>query len=103
MLSATLSSGTSSKSVRHFADTRVPQPKTDESKDHIASQRMVAALKLLNDVLEPQRRMVRAGDSIYQAGERFETLYVLNSGFVKIVALSPDGREQVVGLKFRGD
>ena len=39
----------------------------------------------------------------YQAGERFTTLHVLNSGMVKIVNLSPDGREQVVGLHFRGD
>ena len=51
----------------------------------------------------PQRRIVHAGDVIYQAGERFNNLYVLNSGFFKIVTLSPDGREQVVSLKFRGD
>ena len=41
--------------------------------------------------------------SIYQSGERFGNLYVLNSGFFKIVNLAPDGRELVVGLKFRGD
>ncbi|MEY4560786.1 MAG: hypothetical protein RLZZ618_63 [Pseudomonadota bacterium] len=68
-----------------------------------ASQRVAATLKLLADALEPQRKMVRAGDVIYQAGERFGNLYVLNSGFVKIVSLSRDGREQVMGLKFRGD
>ena len=27
----------------------------------------------------------------------------MNSGFFKLVTLSPDGREQVVSLKFRGD
>jgi CRP/FNR family transcriptional regulator len=64
---------------------------------------MVATLKLLDEALAPQRRVVHAGDVIYQAGERFGNLYVLNSGFSKIVNLSPDGREQVVGLKFRGD
>ena len=47
--------------------------------------------------------MVRTGDVIYQSGERFCSLYVLNSGFIKVVNMSPDGREQVVGLKFRGD
>ncbi len=47
--------------------------------------------------------MVHAGDVIYQAGEHFGKLYVLNSGFVKIVNQSRDGREQVVGLKLRGD
>ncbi|HEY2925372.1 Crp/Fnr family transcriptional regulator [Piscinibacter sp.] len=68
-----------------------------------ASQRIADTLKLVQDRLAPQRRVVRAGESIYQAGERFSNLYILNSGFFKIVNLSPDGREQVVGLKFRGD
>lgn len=60
-------------------------------------------LRLLGEQLKPQRRVVHAGDTIYQAGERFGNLYILNSGFFKIVNLSADGREQVVGLKFRGD
>jgi CRP/FNR family transcriptional regulator len=60
-------------------------------------------LKLLNDALTPQRRVLHAGDRIYQAGRRFGNLHVLNAGFVKIVGRSGDGREQVVGLKFRGD
>jgi CRP/FNR family transcriptional regulator, anaerobic regulatory protein len=67
------------------------------------SQRIADALKLLTDTLAPQRRVVHAGDVIYQAGEHFGNLYILNSGFFKIVNLSTDGREQVVGLKFRGD
>lgn len=60
-------------------------------------------LNLLCEHLKPQRRVVHKGDLIYQAGERFGNLHVLNSGFFKIVNLSADGREQVVGLKFRGD
>jgi len=68
-----------------------------------ASQSIADALALLNEVFAPQRRMVHAGDVIYQSGERFGNLYVLNSGFFKIVNLAPDGRELVVGLKFRGD
>ena len=60
-------------------------------------------LKLLGEHLKPQRRVVHTGDTIYQAGERFGNLYILNSGFFKIMNLSADGREQVVGLKFRGD
>ena len=73
--------------------------KTDaESAQHIAD-----TLKMLNDTLAPQRRVVHAGDVVYQGGERFGTLYILNSGFFKIVNQSADGREQVVGLKFRGD
>ena len=68
-----------------------------------AAQRIAETLMLLSDELAPQRRLVHAGEILYQAGERFENLYVMNSGFFKIVTLSPDGREQVVGLKFRGD
>ena len=40
---------------------------------------------------------------VYRVGEAFGNLYVLNSGYCKIVNLSADGREQVVALKFRGD
>jgi len=102
MLSAALPVATSIR-VRHCADARSPQPEYGPTADHDASKRMIETLKLLNDALAPQRRVVHAGDVIYQAGDRFGNLYVLNSGFNKIVNLSPDGREQVVGLKFRGD
>jgi len=102
MLSATLSVEPPIH-VRHLVDARLPAPRHDDITDHAASERMVDTLKSLSDALAPQRRVVRAGDVIYQAGEQFGNLYVLNSGFVKIVSLSLDGREQVVGLKFRGD
>jgi CRP/FNR family transcriptional regulator len=68
-----------------------------------ASQKLVETQKLLQERLAPQRRVVHAGDVIYQSGERFGNLYILNSGLFKVVNLSADGREQVVGLKFRGD
>lgn len=79
------------------ADTTELQP------DQRASQRIADTLKLLQSRLAPRRRVVHAGDSIYSAGERFTMLYVLNSGCFKMVNLAADGREQVVGLKFRGD
>jgi CRP/FNR family transcriptional regulator, anaerobic regulatory protein len=77
--------------------------KRDDASNQRASRHIADTLQQLNDALAPQRRVVRTGDVIYQAGERFGNLYILNSGFFKIVNLSPDGREQVVGLKFRGD
>ncbi len=77
--------------------------RNDAGANQRASQHIADTLRLLNDKLAPQRRVVHAGDVIYQAGEHFGNLYILNSGFFKIVNLSPDGREQVVGLKFRGD
>ena len=60
-------------------------------------------LAMLNDTLSPQRRVVHTGDVVYRGGERFDNLYILNSGVFKIVNQSSDGREQVVGFKFRGD
>ena len=66
-------------------------------------QHIADTLEMLNDRLVPQRRVVHAGDVLYHGGERFGCLYILNSGFFKIVNQSPDGREQVVGFKFRGD
>jgi CRP/FNR family transcriptional regulator len=60
-------------------------------------------MQLIAQTLAPQKRLVHAGDVIYRAGDAFESLYILNSGMTKIVKLTADGREQVVGLKFRGD
>jgi len=90
----TVSSPLLSAEVRRNNDTKA---------DQRASREVVDTLKLLVDTLAPQRRVVHAGDVLYQAGERFGNLYVMNSGFFKLVTLSPDGREQVVSLKFRGD
>ncbi|MDY0747348.1 Crp/Fnr family transcriptional regulator [Paucibacter sp. R3-3] len=67
------------------------------------SQRISETLQLLAATLAPQRRVVHAGETIYQAGEKFSHLYILNSGICKLLSQSADGREQVVGLKFRGD
>jgi len=60
-------------------------------------------LQVLAQALDPGRRIVHAGDSIYSAGDRLGSLYVLNSGVFKVVNLTADGREQVVALKFKGD
>ena len=68
-----------------------------------ARKRLADTLQLVQQAVQPQRRLVRAGDVIYQAGQPFEHLYLLNAGIAKMVSLSPDGREQVVGFKFRGD
>lgn len=68
-----------------------------------ASQRLADVLALVGDSVSPKRRVVHAGDVVYRAGGAFGHLHILNSGFAKIVNQTPDGREQVVGLKFRGD
>lgn len=49
------------------------------------------------------RRVVHSGDTVYQAGDPLACLYVIHSDFYKTVNLPADGREQVVGLHFKGD
>ena len=80
----------------------MPTPATPTSTTTPGSS-IAEVLALLDRLLSPQRRMLHAGDVLYQAGQRCGDLYILNSGFCKVMTMSPDGREQVVGLKFRGD
>lgn len=65
--------------------------------------RIAEMLQLLQDSLPIQRRVVHSGDLVYQVGQPFGCLYVVNSGFFKMVNLSGEGREQVVSLHFKGD
>lgn len=60
-------------------------------------------LDLLAGHLHVSRRVVREGDVLQRSGEHFAHLCILRSGMAKLVTLAPDGREQVVGLKFKGD
>ncbi|MBL0726422.1 Crp/Fnr family transcriptional regulator [Piscinibacter sp. HJYY11] len=83
------------------AIARTVQPPQHETCQ--AGHRIAENLKLLHDSLPITRRLLRAGDAVYEAGERFESLHVVNSGIFKLVNLSADGREQVVGLQFKGD
>jgi CRP/FNR family transcriptional regulator, anaerobic regulatory protein len=101
MLNTATATATPTGQARPLAGIRPVEP--EEGAYQSASQSISDTLKLLSAVFAPQRRIVHAGDVVYQTGERFGLLYVLNSGFFKVVNLSLDGREQVVGLKFRGD
>ena len=68
-----------------------------------AARRIPEAMALIGRTLAPLRHLVHEGDAICRAGQRFDCLYILNSGCAKIFSLTGDGREQMVGLKFRGD
>jgi len=91
---------TTAAATRHVP---MPLPAREADAHRETARAIGATLELLRAHLEPQRRLLHAGDPVYQAGERFQMLHVLNAGFVKIVNLAADGREQVAGLKFRGD
>ncbi len=62
-----------------------------------------ADLGLLAASVAMTRRVVHAGDSLYEAGDRFQHLHIINIGMFKVINQSADGREQVVGVQFRGD
>lgn len=49
------------------------------------------------------RRKIRAGQSVYRAGQPFHALYLVHVGCFKTTELSDDGREQVTGFRMRGD
>jgi len=100
MLSATAPTSFSRAARAPFAMPALPASRLADQR---ASERTAETLKLLQDRLAPARRVVHAGEVVYAAGERFATLFILNSGCFKMVNLAVDGREQVVGLKFRGD
>ncbi len=68
-----------------------------------AGERIAQLLALIDTELKVVRRVVRAGDSVYRAGDVFDSLYVVHAGMFKTVNVSADGREQVVGLHFKGD
>jgi CRP/FNR family transcriptional regulator len=81
---------------------RAPQPRA-AAREHGVAQRIADTLGLLQQHVAITRRVLRAGESLYQAGEEFGSLHVVNSGFFKTINLAADGREQVVGLHFKGD
>lgn len=62
-----------------------------------------ATIKQLDRHVRLERRLVRAGDVLYSAGMRFTSLHIPDSGFFKVMNLTVDGYEQVVGLHLRGD
>ncbi|MDM0046779.1 Crp/Fnr family transcriptional regulator [Variovorax dokdonensis] len=73
------------------------------TQDDTFAQRIAQTLQLLKTSLPVQRKLVHAGDKIYRVGQAFGVLHVVSTGMVKTVNLSADGREQVVGLHFKGD
>src|SRR5574343_873044 len=54
-------------------------------------------------VLVSSRRRIKRGDHLYRAGEGFDAIYAIRSGFFKTDVLLEDGREQVTGLQMAGE
>ncbi len=49
------------------------------------------------------RRKVARGEPLFQAGDRFDAVYAVWTGFFKTIIASKDGREQVTGFQMAGE
>ena len=56
----------------------------------------------LDDVVS-MRRKVKRGTALFRAGEAFQSLYAIRTGFFKTCVLAPDGRDQVTGFQMAGE
>jgi CRP/FNR family transcriptional regulator len=59
-------------------------------------------LERLDDLVSTRRRIKR-GDHLYRAGEVFDSIYAIRSGFFKTDVLLEDGRDQVTGFQMAGE
>lgn len=50
-----------------------------------------------------QRRRVRAKQYVFRAGERRQSLFLIQAGCFKTCVISQDGREKITGFRLRGD
>lgn len=55
------------------------------------------------DELISVRKRVRRGEHLYRAGQPFESIYAIRSGFFKTDVLLEDGRDQVTGFQMAGE
>jgi CRP/FNR family transcriptional regulator len=57
---------------------------------------------LFTDVVYTRRR-VKRGEYLYHAGDTFDSIYALRSGFLKSSVVIEDGRDQVTGFHMAGE
>ncbi|WP_244816382.1 fumarate/nitrate reduction transcriptional regulator Fnr [Caballeronia sp. Lep1P3] len=55
------------------------------------------------DALICSTRAVRRGETLYRAGDAFQSVYAVRSGCFKTVVVHRDGHEQVTGFQLAGD
>jgi CRP/FNR family transcriptional regulator, anaerobic regulatory protein len=55
------------------------------------------------DELVAKRRSVTRGDALFRAGDSFQSLYAVRTGFFKTCVSSEDGRDQVTGFQMAGE
>ena len=55
------------------------------------------------DALVATRRNLARGDALFRAGDSFQSLYAVRTGFFKTCVSSEDGRDQVTGFQMAGE
>ncbi|MBK9364625.1 MAG: fumarate/nitrate reduction transcriptional regulator Fnr [Rubrivivax sp.] len=55
------------------------------------------------DTMVATRRTVARGDTLFRAGDAFQSLYAVRTGFFKTCVSSEDGRDQVTGFQMAGE
>jgi CRP/FNR family transcriptional regulator, anaerobic regulatory protein len=55
------------------------------------------------DELVNSRRALKRGEILFRAGDRFEALYAVRTGFFKTRVSAEDGRDQVTGFQMAGE
>jgi CRP/FNR family transcriptional regulator len=55
------------------------------------------------DTLVAARRTIARGDSLFRAGDAFQALFAVRTGFFKTCVNSEDGRDQVTGFQMAGE
>lgn len=60
-------------------------------------------LQLLDGKVPLLSRRLRAGDTIYRAGQKFRDLHILRFGLCKLMSVTADGHEELTTMLFKGD
>ena len=55
------------------------------------------------DTMVATRRSVVRGDTLFRAGDAFQSLYAVRTGFFKTCVSAEDGRDQVTGFQMAGE
>ena len=79
---------------------RQPRTPSDFPREPTAITRHLSLLEAHAPIA---RRVYEAGEHVFHAVDRFERLYIVSAGLCKTVEVSPDGREQVAAVHFKGD
>lgn len=63
----------------------------------------INALRLLDGKVPLLNRRLRAGDTLYRAGDRFRDLHILRFGLCKLMSVTAEGHEELSSMVFKGD